>query len=162
MDCSSLFVGDDLRRTLLTEAEAAVAYAIARGASNRAIAVERGRSVNTIANQIAALYRKLGVRSRQELLFVMAQLPMYAAEGEDRRLEVARRASSLLSEEDQMILRRRARGDAVKEIAIDLGVSSATVSRRLKRALERLGLASPFELPRVIDAAQAALNGVSF
>jgi DNA-binding CsgD family transcriptional regulator len=38
-----------------------------RGASNQDIARTRGVSVRTVANQLAAVYRKLGVRSRAEL-----------------------------------------------------------------------------------------------
>lgn len=37
------------------------------GASNEEIASLRGRSVNTVAKQVASLFRKLGVRSRLEL-----------------------------------------------------------------------------------------------
>ena len=37
------------------------------GMSTTAIAAERGRAERTIANQIAAIYRKLGVGSRSEL-----------------------------------------------------------------------------------------------
>ena len=51
----------------LTSAERAVAELAARGASNARIANERGTSVRTVANQIAACLRKLGLSSRAEL-----------------------------------------------------------------------------------------------
>ncbi len=51
----------------LTPAERDVASALLRGLSNDAIAVHRGSAPRTVANQIASLYRKLGVRSRAEL-----------------------------------------------------------------------------------------------
>jgi DNA-binding NarL/FixJ family response regulator len=51
----------------LTAAEREVAESVARGASNAQIARERGRSVNTIAKQIASVFRKLRVHSRLEL-----------------------------------------------------------------------------------------------
>ncbi len=51
----------------LTPAERQILAAILRGMSNDEIARERGRSVRTVANQIAALFRKTGVRSRAEL-----------------------------------------------------------------------------------------------
>lgn len=51
----------------LTEAERDVALAIARGLSNAEIARARSTSARTIANQIAAIMKKLGVASRVEL-----------------------------------------------------------------------------------------------
>jgi DNA-binding NarL/FixJ family response regulator len=51
----------------LTPAEREVASAILAGKSNAEIALERGTSVRTTANQIASIYVKLGVRSRLEL-----------------------------------------------------------------------------------------------
>lgn len=52
---------------LLTGAELQVAAALVEGASNRQIATSRGSSVRTVANQVASIFRKLGVRSRGEL-----------------------------------------------------------------------------------------------
>lgn len=52
----------------LTRAERAIAEDVAAGRSNAEIAQRRGRSVRTVANQLAALYRKLGVGSRSELV----------------------------------------------------------------------------------------------
>lgn len=52
----------------LTDAERAVLRALLRGLSNEQIASQRGTSPRTIANQVAALYRKLGVRSRTALM----------------------------------------------------------------------------------------------
>jgi DNA-binding NarL/FixJ family response regulator len=51
----------------LSPAEAEVVRAVLRGASNRQIARDRDRSARTVANQIAAAFRKLGVGSRGEL-----------------------------------------------------------------------------------------------
>lgn len=51
----------------LTSAERDVALAMLGGRSNRAIARARGTAERTVANQVAAIYRKLGVRSRTEL-----------------------------------------------------------------------------------------------
>jgi DNA-binding CsgD family transcriptional regulator len=58
---------DEKRLDALTAAEREVALALLRGATNRAIAAERGTALQTVANQIAALYAKLGVHSRAEL-----------------------------------------------------------------------------------------------
>jgi len=53
--------------TSLTDAEREVTLSLLAGRSNRTIARARGTAVRTIANQVAAIYRKLGVRSRTEL-----------------------------------------------------------------------------------------------
>lgn len=59
--------GLDLPETL-TSSEREVVQLVAQGLSNEEIAAARGRSARTIANQLAAVYRKLGVFSRTELL----------------------------------------------------------------------------------------------
>lgn len=51
----------------LTARERAVAWAAARGATNREIAGENHLSVRTVESQLSSAYRKLGVRSRSEL-----------------------------------------------------------------------------------------------
>ncbi|MEJ7729984.1 MAG: LuxR C-terminal-related transcriptional regulator [Polyangiaceae bacterium] len=51
----------------LSPAEADVVRAIIRGATNEQIAIERSRSIRTIANQVASAFRKLGIGSRGEL-----------------------------------------------------------------------------------------------
>jgi DNA-binding NarL/FixJ family response regulator len=54
-------------RPLLTDAESWILAAILEGKSNAEIAGARRRSVRTVANQVASLFRKLRVRSRGEL-----------------------------------------------------------------------------------------------
>ncbi|MFT3913713.1 MAG: helix-turn-helix transcriptional regulator [Anaeromyxobacteraceae bacterium] len=51
----------------LTEAEREVLGLVREGLSNADIARRRGRSVRTVANQIASIFAKCGVRSRAEL-----------------------------------------------------------------------------------------------
>ncbi len=51
-------------------AEREIALAVLEGRSNASIAAERRTSVRTVANQIGAMFRKLGVHSRPE--FVVA------------------------------------------------------------------------------------------
>jgi DNA-binding NarL/FixJ family response regulator len=60
----------------LTLAELEVALAVVRGLSNAAIAKSRGASVRTVANQLAAIMKKLSVSSRAELAarFSLAEL----------------------------------------------------------------------------------------
>ena len=62
------FTRTDAKHPLdLTLAERKVALALLEGLSNAKIACLRGSSSRTVANQVASLYRKLGVRSRAEL-----------------------------------------------------------------------------------------------
>jgi DNA-binding NarL/FixJ family response regulator len=51
----------------LTAAERDVCERLSRGQSNARIAFERGTSVSTVANQVAAIFQKAGVCSRSEL-----------------------------------------------------------------------------------------------
>lgn len=53
--------------TALPAGQREVATLVLEGRSNREIAALRATSVRTVANQLAAIYRKLGVRSRAEL-----------------------------------------------------------------------------------------------
>ncbi len=59
---------DPIVPTSLTPAERAVALGVVRGRSMAEIAKERGTSQRTVANQIQAVYEKLGVTSRLELV----------------------------------------------------------------------------------------------
>jgi DNA-binding CsgD family transcriptional regulator len=52
----------------LTSAEREVMGLVADGLSNVDIAKRRGTSVRTVANQLAAMFKKLGVGSRSELV----------------------------------------------------------------------------------------------
>jgi DNA-binding CsgD family transcriptional regulator len=57
----------------LTPAERAVARLAAAGSSNVEIGRARGCSPRTIANQLASIYRKVGVGSRAELIALLAR-----------------------------------------------------------------------------------------
>lgn len=52
----------------LSDAEKIVAAAVLRGCSNHEIATMRGRSMRTVANQLASIFEKVGVHSRRELV----------------------------------------------------------------------------------------------
>jgi len=60
----------------LSSAESDVARHILAGRSNSEIAALRRCSTRTVANQVASLFRKLGVRSRLELV---ALVPLFGA-----------------------------------------------------------------------------------
>lgn len=57
----------------LAPAEREVARLAADGLSNEEIARARGTAARTIANQLASIYRKLGVGSRVELIALLAR-----------------------------------------------------------------------------------------
>jgi DNA-binding CsgD family transcriptional regulator len=59
----------------LSDAERAVVLGIFEGHSNAQIARARGRSIRTIANQVARAFRKLGVKSRGELVARLCRAP---------------------------------------------------------------------------------------
>jgi DNA-binding NarL/FixJ family response regulator len=52
----------------LTATEKAIFSALLAGQSNQQIATRRGRALRTVANQVAAIFHKLGVGSRAELV----------------------------------------------------------------------------------------------
>jgi DNA-binding NarL/FixJ family response regulator len=52
----------------LTSTELEIYRAVLAGHSNAKIATERERSLRTVANQVAAIFAKLGVSSRAELI----------------------------------------------------------------------------------------------
>lgn len=58
---------------LLTEAEGRVARLAARGLTNAEIAARRGRSQKTVSNQLASIYKKLGVKSREQLVGLLSE-----------------------------------------------------------------------------------------
>ena len=58
----------------LTSAERDVAARALGGLTNREIAVARGSSERTVANQLSSIFRKLGIGSRAELAWRMADI----------------------------------------------------------------------------------------
>lgn len=52
----------------LAKVEQEILELLLRGHDNRSIAAKRGTSTRTVANQITSVFRKLGVRSRAELM----------------------------------------------------------------------------------------------
>lgn len=60
--------GDPPPVVKLSPAEAAVVAGVARGLTNQEIAVELRKSPGTVKSQLVRVYRKLGVRSRIQLI----------------------------------------------------------------------------------------------
>ena len=89
----------DLAGVELTPSEREVATLILEGRDNPTIAALRGTSARTIANQVASIFAKLGVRSRAELAAkVYGAAPVEksadAAPTRSRRRPPARRRST--------------------------------------------------------------------
>jgi DNA-binding CsgD family transcriptional regulator len=63
----SFTLPDRAARARLSPAEAEVVRLVLAGQTNRSIATLRGTTPRTVANQIASIFRKLGVSSRLEL-----------------------------------------------------------------------------------------------
>ena len=57
----------------LSGAEKEIVAGVLAGLSNASIARRRGTATRTVANQLAALYRKLGVGSRRELVALLGK-----------------------------------------------------------------------------------------
>lgn len=54
----------------LTPSEAMVVAELAKGLSNREIAIVLGKSLGTVKNQLSSVYRKLGVNNRVRLIMM--------------------------------------------------------------------------------------------
>lgn len=67
----SLPVEARAQRPAMTLAEREITTDVLAGLSTAEIARRRGRSPRTIANQLASIYRKLGVASRAELAVLL-------------------------------------------------------------------------------------------
>lgn len=116
--------------------ERVVAMMALEGLSNAAIAKRRAVSPRTIANQLANVFRKMNVGSRNELAArAFGHVPLPLALG-----------TASLSEREATIAKARARGESLKAIAIDLDLAESTVCSTLKNALKKLGLRNSCEL----------------
>ena len=57
----------------LTAAEVRIAHLVARGASNREVAAWLSLSSKTVETHLSRIYRKLGVRSRADVAYLIGQ-----------------------------------------------------------------------------------------
>lgn len=168
----------------LTRAERAVALMLVEGASNVAIAEARGASPRTVANQVAAVFKKLGVCSRTSLIARVGQQSdpegarlMFVGlaagrlsvverfERDGRRYLVAcavpqadsRRRS--LSRRELQIVARCALGCSNRAIAGELELATSTVATFLGSGLAKLGIASRIDLVSFFhDTARAIID----
>jgi DNA-binding NarL/FixJ family response regulator len=77
----------------------------------------------------------------------------FDAQGRRYLIAVRSSAENALDESERWLLARRARGVGLKVLALELGVSVPTISRRLDRAMKKLGVKNQTELARVLAVA---------
>jgi DNA-binding CsgD family transcriptional regulator len=121
----------------LTFSERAVVELVMQGLSNREMALARGVSVQTIANQLTIAYRKLGVQSRRELRARwMASASMLAS------------LDAVLTPREREVLHLVQQGHANKVIAPTVGVAISTVSTLLTRLRRKLSTSPRANCPQ--------------
>ncbi len=131
--------------TELTDAEQWVVHALLQGHAYGTIARLRAASTRTVANQIAAAYRKTGARSRMELAAL--QYPVSVALECD---ECIARTLPSLTERERRVVYYAALGHTNKWIAFELDTTPSTVASHIRRAIQKLGLARRVELARLL------------
>lgn len=155
-----------------TRAEREVLLLVMEGLSNEEIAQRRQRSARTIANQLAAMMRKVGVFNRTELLarcapvqpkqtssawneFIEGRWRVTAFEQIDRVLRcVAEPSERPLTHEERLVVEEAAVGTPNKLLGDVLQRGEAAASKCLERALRKLGAVRRSQLPmlRVVFA----------
>lgn len=129
----------------LTRAELAVARSLLSGLRYEEIAQLREASTRTVANQVAAAYRKTGARSRSELA-----ARLYPVSVDLECDECIARALPSLSGRERRIVYYAALGHTNKWIAFELDTTASTVASHLRRAVRKLGLRCRVELARLL------------
>lgn len=149
-----------------TAAEREVLMLVLEGLSNEEIAQRRGRSVRTIANQLAALLEKGGVSGRTELLARCAPRDPKAPELWQQLVAGHWRVTALhhepghvryvaeepvtrfpLTAAELAVVDEAARGTPDKLIADKLGLGIPAAGKKLACALRKLGIARRTQLP---------------
>jgi DNA-binding CsgD family transcriptional regulator len=77
-------LAEPVRFEALTAGERDIVDGVRRGLTNREIAARRETSVKTVSNQLAHLYRKLGIGSRRQLVAMLGGTRIDAARGRPR------------------------------------------------------------------------------
>ncbi len=129
------------RNSTLTRAERAVVGRVIAGDSNVEIARRRGTSPRTVANQLATIFRKLGTRSRWELI-AHGRGPSSA----DLRA---------LTKRERQVVGFVVLGRSNKLIGYDLGLSPGTIAVVLSRAMSKLGVRSRAQLVSALSSSRA-------
>ena len=143
----------------LTAMERIVAGYVALGHSNKLIAYELGLAPSTVALHLNGVARKLGLRTRVEVVDRILLL----TSGETREVEVggevltaivpaatppAAPAEHLLTTAELAVARLAARGHSSARIAAARGVSERTIANQLASVYGKLSIGSRSELAR--------------
>lgn len=138
--------------TELTDAEQFVVHQLLRGLPYEQIAALREASPRTVANQVAAAYRKSGARSRSELAARQYPIPP-----ELSCEDCIAHALPSLTRLERRVVYYAALGHTNKWIAYELGITASSVAGHLGRAVRKLGLRCRVELARLLsERARAA------
>jgi DNA-binding NarL/FixJ family response regulator len=144
----------------LTRDERPILHLVAMGHSNKLVAYELGLPMGTVATRLASIMRKLGVRSRVQIVDRFTSLrnakfsPVESAADEWHAAAVEiepPRHNRLTAAEDE-VAQLASRGISNDRIARSRGCSPRTVANLLASAYKKLGIASRSELSLVIGA----------
>jgi DNA-binding NarL/FixJ family response regulator len=141
----------------LSAIERAIAERVALGNTNKLVAYELSIPTGTVATRVAAIARKLGVRSRVEIVdrvqllrratFVTAEL---AATNIVIGTAPIRSREARLTVAEREVCELAARGTSNADIANARGSAARTVANLLASAYRKLGVASRAQLVRVL------------
>lgn len=133
-----------LAGTALTAAESEVAALVLAGRRNAEIAAARGTSLRTVANQVASVFRKLGVGSRLHLTASVSRDRSCVRPGVTITGPLP--SWQTLTHGESAVLFCAAHGASYKAIAYELGISVGLVGRRLAAVARKVGARSRIEL----------------
>lgn len=147
----------------LTQREAVVATLASRGHADKLIAYELGIAQGTVTALMNRVLRKLGARSRTELVRLLATPTALdrVSMGSDRDFVVlstddgARAHDAVfagLSPHEREVVRAAAAGRSNAEIANERGVSTNTVAKQLTSSYRKLGVQARADLVRLARA----------
>ncbi len=144
----------------LTARERAVVQLVALGDANKHVAYELGLPIGTVAHALHSGARKLGVRSRAELVRHVRLLVSGTVERVDAapsllvlsepRRERAPAPLAALSPAERDVALLAARGDRSEAIARARGTTLKTVSNQLSHIYAKLGAKSRADLARLL------------
>lgn len=138
----------------LTRDERPILHLVAMGHSNKLVAYELGLPMGTVATRLASIMRKLGVRSRVQIVdrytsLRNAKFSPVASDADEWHAAVldaqAPQDNPLTAAEDE-VAQLASRGISNDRIAKTRGCSPRTVANLLASAYKKLGIASRSEL----------------
>lgn len=136
--------------------ERPILHFVAMGHTNKLIAYELGLPLGTVATRLGSVMRKLGVRSRVEIIerYTALRAAQLSELDDLRAIRIdpkTERTQSLTSAEAD-VAQRAARGESTKRIAKARGCSPRTVENLLGRVYAKLDVTSRSQLALALDA----------